>query len=52
MIPAPDDAVGRRFTPTDGMGILTAWRKDPLFYRQQAALWRQVEAGLMREPEE
>lgn len=52
MVPDPGDAVGRRFTPTDGMGMLFAWRNDPLYYRQQAALWRQVEAGLMREPED
>ncbi len=52
VVPDSGDPTGRRFSPTDGLGLLRAWFRKPAYYRQQAALWRQVEAGLMREPED
>ncbi|MDY0004098.1 MAG: site-2 protease family protein [Polyangia bacterium] len=38
------------FAPTDGMGMILALRRPRIWYRQQIARWRQVEAGIMREP--
>lgn len=52
MTPDAGDPTGSRFAPNDGMGVILVWRRDRLYYRQQAALWRQVEAGALREPEE
>jgi len=52
VVPDSGDPTGRRFSPTDGLGLLRAWFRSPAYYRQQAARWRQVEAGLMREPED
>jgi len=51
MVSDPRDAVGRRFSPTDGMGLLTAWFQDPRDYQRQVAYWRQVEAGTLPEEE-
>lgn len=50
LIPMVTPGPGGDFAPTDGMGMLMALRRPRLWYRQQAALWRQVEAGSMREP--
>lgn len=52
MTPDAGDPTGSRFAPNDGMGLILVWRRDRLYYRQQAALWRQVEAGALREPGE
>lgn len=50
LVPMVTPAPGGGFSPNDGMGMIFALRRLRLWYRQQAALWRQVEAGLMREP--
>ena len=52
LIPMITPGPGGDFAPTDGMGMILAIRRPRLWYRQQAARWRQVEAGIMREPKD
>lgn len=50
LVPMITPGPGGDFSPNDGMGMIFALRRPRLWYRQQAARWRQVEAGIMREP--